>query len=104
MKSTSSYVHPRALQSGQGMSEYIIMTALIAVASIAVFGFFGNAIAAQVGVMAGKITGQDPSGSRTAATNAGTAGVTEGAETYDLSNFEEGEIAGGGGGGGGGGT
>ena len=59
MKKASTYMHPRALQSGQGMSEYIIMTALIAVASIAVFGFFGNAISAQVGVMAGAITGQD---------------------------------------------
>lgn len=97
MKATSSYVHPRALQSGQGMSEYIIMTALIAVASIAVFGFFGNAIAAQVGVMAGAITGQDTSDSRTAADDAGSDGVTEGAEEYDLSNFEDNAPTGGGG-------
>lgn len=97
MKATSSYVHPRALQSGQGMSEYIIMTALIAVASIAVFGFFGNAIAAQVGVMAGAITGQDRTDANTAAEDAGTDGVAEGATEYDLSNFDDGAPAGGGG-------
>lgn len=46
-------------QSGQGMSEYIIITALIAVAGIGVFAAFGDTIASQAAAMAREMAGQD---------------------------------------------
>lgn len=42
---------------GQGMSEYLIIVALIAVAAIAVTGLFGNAARNQVAAMANEVGG-----------------------------------------------
>ncbi len=39
-------------QLGQGMTEYIIIVALIAIAAIAAYGFFGDTLRSQVGGMA----------------------------------------------------
>jgi type IV pilus assembly protein PilA len=49
----------RLKQLGQGMTEYIIIVALIAIAAIAVYGFFGDAIRGQVGAMTQELAGQD---------------------------------------------
>lgn len=49
----------RIKQLGQGMTEYIIIVALIAIAAIAVYGFFGDAIRGQVGAMTQELSGQD---------------------------------------------
>jgi Flp pilus assembly pilin Flp len=46
-------------QYGQGMTEYIIIVALIAIAAIAVYGFFGDAIRGQVGSITQELSGQD---------------------------------------------
>ena len=46
-------------QKGQGMSEYIIITALIAVAAIGVFASFGDVIGNQTAAMAQEMAGQD---------------------------------------------
>ena len=51
----------RQRQRGQGMSEYIIITALIAVAGIGVFSAFGDTIANQAAAMAREMAGQDGS-------------------------------------------
>lgn len=45
-------------QRGQGMVEYIIIVALIAIAAIAVFTFFGSTVRSQVGGMAKELAGQ----------------------------------------------
>ena len=44
-------------QLGQGMTEYIIIVALIAIAAIAVYGFFGDTIQAQMGAMTQELAG-----------------------------------------------
>jgi Flp pilus assembly pilin Flp len=44
-------------QRGQGMTEYIIIVALIAIAAIAVFSGFGGAIKGEVGQITGGLTG-----------------------------------------------
>ena len=44
-------------QRGQGMTEYIIIVALIAIAAIGVFTFFGGTVRAQVAAMAGELAG-----------------------------------------------
>lgn len=56
-------------QRGQGMSEYIIITALIAVAAIGVFASFGDVIGNQTAAMAQEMSGNDGS---TEVSNAGT--------------------------------
>jgi Flp pilus assembly pilin Flp len=57
-------------QRGQGMSEYIIIVAMIAVGAIAVFTNFGGVIRSQVAGMANELAGQDGTANVTAATTA----------------------------------
>lgn len=74
-------------QSGQGMTEYIIIVALIAVAAIAVTQLFGATIRNQMAGIAQEVAGKDGT---TAANSAGTAAdkaVTEGAKTKSLSTY-----------------
>ena len=64
-------------QLGQGMTEYIIIVALIAIAAIGVYTIFGDVVRNQVGGMAQELAGQD--GGKTAA-GAGAAAKGMGAE------------------------
>jgi Tfp pilus assembly protein PilE len=61
-------------QRGQGMTEYIIVVALIAVAAIAVYQLFGQVVRSQTAAMARELSGQDGTAqskeARTAATTA----------------------------------
>ena len=69
--------------SGQGMTEYIIIVALIALAAITVVGFFGETVQQQFAGMSQKLAGGDPTNAQTAAgkaakgaeSNAGAAGL-----------------------------
>jgi Flp pilus assembly pilin Flp len=45
-------------QRGQGMTEYIIIVALITIAAIAAFSYFGQTVRAQTGGMAQEVAGQ----------------------------------------------
>lgn len=45
-------------QQGQGMTEYIVIVALIAVAAIAVYQFFGQTIRSQTSGIALEVSGQ----------------------------------------------
>ena len=49
--------YSKAKQRGQGMSEYIIIVALIAVGAIGVFTAFGGTIRSQVAGMAKELSG-----------------------------------------------
>ena len=55
---------------GQGMTEYIIIVALIAVAAIAVYQFFGQTIRSQMSAIANEVAGQS---GKAAMSAAGTA-------------------------------
>ena len=46
-------------QRGQGMTEYIIIVALIAIAAIAVYSMFGSTVRNQVSGMAQELAGKD---------------------------------------------
>ncbi len=46
-------------QLGQGMVEYIIIVALVAVAAIAVFQLFGQVVRSQTAAMAKELAGED---------------------------------------------
>ena len=56
------------------MTEYIIVVALVAVAAIAVYQYFGQVVRAQVAAMAHELSGEDGS----ASLRAGAAGRAEG--------------------------
>jgi Flp pilus assembly pilin Flp len=46
-------------QLGQGMTEYIIIVALIAIAAIGIYGIFGDTITDQMGTMTSELAGVD---------------------------------------------
>ena len=77
-------------QLGQGMTEYIIIVALIAIAGIAAYGFFGDTIRSQTGAIATELAGQDGTAAKTQAANKAAAAVTDGNTTKTLSNYEQG--------------
>lgn len=47
------------LQLGQGMTEYIIIVALVAIAAIGTFRFFGQTARQQVAAMSQELAGKD---------------------------------------------
>ncbi len=67
----------RIKQLGQGMTEYIIIVALIAIAAIAVYGFFGDTVRNQVSAMTQELAGQDGTSAVQAAGAAGTSASGE---------------------------
>lgn len=48
-------------QNGQGMTEYIIIVALVAVAAIAVYQYFGQVVRSQTAAVAKELAGEDGS-------------------------------------------
>ena len=74
-------------QLGQGMTEYIIIVALIAIAAIAVYGFFGDTIRGQMGAMTQELSGQDGSASQGKATAAGTAAAGAASDSKKLDSY-----------------
>jgi len=82
-----SHFESKKRQLGQGMTEYIIIVALIAVAAIGVYSFFGEAIRAQMAGMTNELAGKS---SATDITNAGAAGgkaTTEGSTVKNLGSY-----------------
>jgi Flp pilus assembly pilin Flp len=67
-------------QNGQGMTEYIIIVALIAVAAIGVYSFFGQAIRSQMAGMTNEIAGQNASANQSAAKAASDGATTQNAK------------------------
>jgi type IV pilus assembly protein PilA len=61
-----------ARRRGQGMTEYIIIVALIAVAAIAVYQFFGQTIRSQMSAIANEVAGQSGKSAMSAAGTAAT--------------------------------
>ena len=81
-------IQQRAKQLGQGMTEYIIIVALIAIAAITVYNLFGDTVRSQVGDMAAEL------GGGTATNQALTDGAqaqTEAAVEHQLGTFQANE-------------
>ena len=74
---------------GQGMTEYIIITALIAVAAIGVYSMFGETVRNQVAGMAQEMAGEDAQDEIDAAGTAADTAVDEGTESVDLGSYNE---------------
>ena len=81
----------RARSAGQGMTEYIIIVALIAVAAIGIYTLFGQTLRNQTAGLALEMSGQDAAGAiGNAQTNANTAqtnaNVRKGLDNFNASN------------------
>ena len=74
-------------QRGQGMTEYIIIVALIAIAAIAVYQYFGNTVRNQTAAVAKELAGSDGTPQKTAAQTAATAAATEANTKRNLDTF-----------------
>lgn len=79
----------RCRQLGQGMTEYIIIVALIAIAAIAVYTAFGGVIRGQTAVAAATLAGNESTGARTRTTAAGDEAHKQGEKKKTLKDFQE---------------
>jgi Flp pilus assembly pilin Flp len=78
-------------ESGQGMTEYIIIVALIAIAAIAAFSYFGKTVRNQTAAMSESLAG-DAGKAAQATSAAGTAAdgaVASGAKDKNLKDYVE---------------
>ncbi len=81
---------------GQGMTEYIIIVALIAVAAIAAFQFFGQTIRSQTAGIAQEVSGQSASTAISAAQTSANSAATEGTKVKGLDSYTNDNAHGGG--------
>ena len=72
---------------GQGMTEYIIIVALIAIAAIGVFSAFGTTVKNQVAAMAEELSGKGGSGSVSKAQTASGSAATKANQNDKLGTF-----------------
>lgn len=73
---------------GQGMTEYIIIVALVAVAAIGVYRAFGDVVRGQAAVAAVALSGDDNSTGRSLVT-AGSQRANQQSRSKTLEDFEE---------------
>lgn len=76
----------RVQQLGQGMTEYIIIVALIAVAAIGIYSMFGQTLREQMGGMAQDLSGQANTGIA-ASQGSAAAGIGDASTQRDLGNY-----------------
>jgi Flp pilus assembly pilin Flp len=72
-------------QLGQGMTEYIIIVALVAVAAITAYGFFGDTIRGQVGALSEELAGNEAD--LTATKASAKEATDDGAKNKDLNTY-----------------
>lgn len=77
-------------QYGQGMTEYIIIVALIAVAAIGVYSFFGQTIRNQVAGLSAEMSGTSASQQISDAKDSANAGAGVANKQYNLGNYDQG--------------
>lgn len=79
-------IKSRVRQLGQGMTEYIIIVALIAISAIVVYNLFGSTVREQVGDMAAELGGGQ---SNQSAATTGKEAQDRAADAHNLSNFKQ---------------
>lgn len=79
----------RSTQFGQGMSEYIIITALVAVAGIGLFAAFGDVLQNQMAGLSREMAGQSAAQDLTRAQGSATAARTRATQAENLSNYNQ---------------
>ena len=79
--------HSKFRQLGQGMTEYIIIVALVAVAGISTYKIFGETIRHQVAGLADEVAGKANVGKAAATASAGRAD-TDAGQNKDMDNYD----------------
>ncbi|NKF49350.1 pilus assembly protein [Shewanella sp. WXL01] len=78
----------RKFQSGQGLVEYLIIAALIAVSAIGVYSFFGKTIRNQVAGLSAEVSGQSASGQISQASDAADSADDIADKNYNLGSYD----------------
>ena len=89
MKTTIHRSKRMQRQRGQGMAEYIIIVALVAVAGLATWELVGSSIGQSAAGVASAIAGTDASAIRNTAQQTATQASDAAAETENLSNYAD---------------
>lgn len=76
-------------QLGQGMTEYIIIVALIAIAAIGSFQFFGQTARSQAAAAAQELSGKSGAADTTNAQKASAQATKQGNATKSMGNFND---------------
>ncbi|MDR2788363.1 MAG: hypothetical protein LBD06_08395 [Candidatus Accumulibacter sp.] len=85
MKRSFTKIRRFARQAGQGMTEYIIIVAVIAIGSIAVYSYFGDTLRNQTAAAATALAGGDGTSLSRDASQSAQAGA--GNVNKDLTDF-----------------
>lgn len=88
---SSNRVDGYSPQSGQGMTEYIIIVALVAVAAIGVYMYFGQTVRHEVAGMAQELAGKSDEANtqRTAAGTSAKDASDDASKKKGLDTFEK---------------
>mgnify|MGYP003542806718 FL=1 len=76
-------------QRGQGMTEYIIVVALVAIAAIGVYTAFGKTVRGQMAVTAQALAGNAADQARTESNSGGQDATTQAQRSVQLDNFDQ---------------
>jgi Flp pilus assembly pilin Flp len=93
MKTTILRNGIKVRQRGQGMTEYIIITALIAIAAIAAFSMFGGAVRSQVAAMAQEVGGAPSDATVNHATAEGNSAAQQATQKADMATYNSNKSA-----------
>lgn len=74
-------------QAGQGMTEYIIIVALIAIAAIAVYQYFGQTVRNQTAAIAQELAGGNGTTARSNAQTSAETAQTQANEKRSLETY-----------------
>ena len=74
---------------GQGMTEYIVVVALVAIAAIGVYTAFGKTLRSQMAATAQSLAGKSASGARSEANDASDAAETQANRNIKLNNYDQ---------------
>lgn len=74
---------------GQGMTEYIIVVALVAIAAIGVYTAFGKTLRGQMAVTAQALAGNDAGDARAEANTGGEDATAQAQRGVQLDNFDQ---------------
>jgi Flp pilus assembly pilin Flp len=74
---------------GQGMTEYIIVVALVAIAAIGVYTAFGKTVRGQMAVTTKALAGADASAARTQSDNGGNDAATQAGRAITLNDYHQ---------------
>jgi len=76
-------------EQGQGMTEYIIVVALIAIAAIGVYTAFGKTVRGQMAVTAQALAGNSADEARSESNDGGEDATTQAQRSVQLDNFDQ---------------